>query len=154
MQMLQTIPGIGPLTATALAATATDIHGFHSGRQFAAWLGLTPRQTGTGGKIRQPGISKRGDSVVRTLFVTRDQATLAHFRVVPALLVRDGSFVRPVSSGGHLSSVSSKFVREGPGLRCLGLGSGWVGGTTPGLSSLSPEIGFSTCVRRNPTIPR
>lgn len=57
MQVLQSIPGIGPLTATALAATATDIHGFRSGRQFAAWLGLTPRQTGTGGKIRQLGIS-------------------------------------------------------------------------------------------------
>ncbi|MHB1201491.1 MAG: IS110 family RNA-guided transposase, partial [Polaromonas sp.] len=65
MLVLQTIPGIGPMTATALAATATDMSDFRSGRQFAAWLGLTPKQTGTGGKIRQMGISKRGDPYVR-----------------------------------------------------------------------------------------
>jgi transposase len=57
MLALQTIPGIGPLTATALVATATDLTSFRSGRQFAAWLGLTPRQTGTGGKIRQLGVT-------------------------------------------------------------------------------------------------
>lgn len=57
MLALQAVPGIGPLTATALVATATDISSFHTGRQFAAWLGLTPKQTGTGGKIRQLGIS-------------------------------------------------------------------------------------------------
>src|SRR5690606_31850267 len=45
MQALQAIPGIGPLTATALVSTATDLCSFDSGRQFAAWLGLTPRQT-------------------------------------------------------------------------------------------------------------
>jgi transposase len=77
MQMLQTIPGIGPLTAAALAATATDIHSFHSGRQFAAWLGLTPRQTGTGGKIRQLGISKRGDPYVRSLLMHGARAIIA-----------------------------------------------------------------------------
>jgi transposase len=77
MQALQTIPGIGPLTATALAATATDIHGFRSGRQFTAWLGLTPRQAGTGGRIRQPGISKRGDPYVRTLLMHGARAIIA-----------------------------------------------------------------------------
>jgi transposase len=77
MQALQTIPGIGPLTATALVATATDIGGFRSGRQFAAWLGLTPRQTGTGGKIRQLGISKRGDPYVRTLLMHGARAIIA-----------------------------------------------------------------------------
>src|SRR5690606_26971230 len=65
MQAIQAIPGIGPLTATALVATATELSSFDSGRQFAAWLGLTPRQTGTGGKTRQLGISKRGDAYVR-----------------------------------------------------------------------------------------
>lgn len=69
MQALQAIPGIGPLTATALVSTATDMSSFESGRQFAAWLGLTPRQTGTGGKIRQLGISMRGDPYVRTMLM-------------------------------------------------------------------------------------
>ena len=69
MQALQAIPGIGPLTATALVSTATDLNSFASGRQFAAWLGLTPRQTGTGGKTRQLGISKRGDPYVRTMLM-------------------------------------------------------------------------------------
>lgn len=77
MQSLQSIPGIGPLTATALVATAADIQGFHSGRQFAAWLGLTPRQTGTGGRIRQLGISKRGDAYVRTLLMHGARAVIA-----------------------------------------------------------------------------
>lgn len=59
IQALQAIPGIGPLTATALVSTATDLSSFDSGRQFAAWLGLTPRQTGTGGKTRQLGHQAR-----------------------------------------------------------------------------------------------
>jgi transposase len=91
MQALQTIPGIGPLTATALAATATDIQGFRSGRQFADWLGLTPRQTGTGGKIRQLGISKRGDPYVRTLLMHGARAIIARcgrFAWVTTLLQR------------------------------------------------------------------
>lgn len=69
MQALQAVPGIGPLTATALIATASDMSGFKSGRQFAARLGLTPRQTGTGGRTRQLGISKRGDAYVRTMLM-------------------------------------------------------------------------------------
>lgn len=69
MLAVQAIPGIGPLSATALVATATDIAAFKSGRQFAAWLGLTPRQVGTGGKTQQLGISKRGDAYVRSLLI-------------------------------------------------------------------------------------
>lgn len=77
MLAVQTIPGIGPLTATALVSTATDLCGFDSGRQFAAWLGLTPRQTGTGGKVRQLGISKRGDPYVRTMLMHGARAVIA-----------------------------------------------------------------------------
>ena len=77
MQALQAIPGIGPLTATALVSTATDLSSFDSGRQFAAWLGLTPRQTGTGGKTRQLGISKRGDPYVRTMLMHGARAVIA-----------------------------------------------------------------------------
>lgn len=67
---VQAIPGIGPLTATALVATAADLSTLKSGRQFAAWLGLTPRQVGTGGKTQQLGISKRDDSYLRTLLIS------------------------------------------------------------------------------------
>src|SRR3954462_5587649 len=60
-QRLATIPGIGPIIATALAATVVEASGFRSGREFAAWLGLVPRQHSTGGKARLGGISKRGN---------------------------------------------------------------------------------------------
>jgi transposase len=61
-QRLATIPGIGPIIATAIAATVADPNIFRSGREFAAWLGLVPRHNSTGGKARLGGISKRGDS--------------------------------------------------------------------------------------------
>src|SRR5215467_12543866 len=60
-QRLASVPGIGPIIATALAATVVEPSGFRSGREFAAWLGLVPRQNSTGGKHRLGGISKRGD---------------------------------------------------------------------------------------------
>ncbi len=75
---LAKIPGIGPITATALAATVPDASIFTSARQFAAWLGLVPRQHSTGGKPRLGGISKRGDGYLRRLLVTG--ATAALFR--------------------------------------------------------------------------
>jgi transposase len=66
---LATIPGVGPITATALVATVGDPAYFRSGRQFAAWLGLIPRQRSSGGKQWLGGISKRGDGYVRRLLV-------------------------------------------------------------------------------------
>jgi transposase len=66
---LATIPGIGTVCATALAASVTDPHQFHSGRQFAAWLGLTPLQHSSGGKERLGRISKMGDKYLRRLLV-------------------------------------------------------------------------------------
>ena len=68
-QRLATIPGIGPIIATAIAATVPDPSVFSSGRGFAAWLGLVPRQHSTGGKARLGGISKRGDGYLRRLMV-------------------------------------------------------------------------------------
>jgi transposase len=68
-QRLETIPSIGFLTATALAATVTDPSLFKSGRQFAAWLGVTPQENSTGGKQRLGRISKQGDRYLRTLLV-------------------------------------------------------------------------------------
>ena len=66
---LATIPGIGVITATALVATVGDATQFHSARQFAAWLGLVPRQRSSGGKDRLGRISKRGDGYLRRLLV-------------------------------------------------------------------------------------
>ena len=75
-QRLQTIPGIGPLTATALLAAVSDVSVFKNGRQFAAWLGLVPKQHSTGGQTRLFGISKRGDSYLRKLLIHGARATL------------------------------------------------------------------------------
>jgi transposase len=68
-QRLATIPGVGTVCATALAASVTDANQFRSGRQFAAWLGLTPLQHSSGGKERLGRISKMGDKYLRRLLV-------------------------------------------------------------------------------------
>ncbi len=68
-QRLATIPGIGVLTATALAATVADPGLFKSARQFSAWLGLVPRQNSSGGKERLGRITKMGDAYLRKLLV-------------------------------------------------------------------------------------
>lgn len=68
-RLLASIPGVGPVTATALAATVPDPTMFRSGREFAAWLGLTPRENPSGGKDRLGRITKQGDSYVRHLLV-------------------------------------------------------------------------------------
>jgi transposase len=68
-QLLETIPGIGPLTASALAASIGDARAFRSGRELAAWLGLVPRQHSSGGTPRLLGISKRGNTALRTLLI-------------------------------------------------------------------------------------
>lgn len=70
------IPGVGLLTATALVATMGEASSFKSGREFAAFVGLVPRQSGTGGKIKLLGISKRGDTYLRTLLIHGARAVL------------------------------------------------------------------------------
>jgi transposase len=75
-------PGIGPVIATAMVATVGNARLFSSGRSFAAWLGLTPRQHATGGKERLLGISKRGDGYLRRQLMhgARSLVRLAHGR--------------------------------------------------------------------------
>ena len=73
---LQKIPGIGPLTATALVATVADASTFKNGRQMSAWLGLVPRQKSSGGKPTLLGISKRGDAYLRTLLIHGARAAI------------------------------------------------------------------------------
>ncbi|MBX9912159.1 MAG: IS110 family transposase [Bosea sp. (in: a-proteobacteria)] len=80
---LAAIPGLGVVTATAIAATVTDPDQFRSGRQFAAWLGLTPQQQSTGGKTRLGGISKQGDRYLRRLLVVGATAVIRHTKDKP-----------------------------------------------------------------------
>jgi len=75
-QRLMAIPGVGPLTATAVVASVADARQFRSARQFAAYLGLVPRQSGTGGRVKLLGISKRGDPYLRTLLVQGARSVL------------------------------------------------------------------------------
>lgn len=77
-QRIRAIPGVGLLTATAAVAAMGDPTAFRSGREFAAWLGLVPRQVGTGGKVKLLGISKRGDTYLRTLLIGGARSVLAH----------------------------------------------------------------------------
>ena len=79
-QRLATIPGIGPITASALAASIADPHVFKSGRELAAWIGLVPRQTSTGGKQRLGRISKAGDHYLRWLLVAGAMTVIRHGR--------------------------------------------------------------------------
>src|SRR5271163_1601258 len=82
-QRLQAIPGIGPITASALVASVGDAKVFHNGRQFAAWLGLVPRQSSSGGKTNLLGISKRGDTYLRTLLIHGARSVLLSLKRHP-----------------------------------------------------------------------
>jgi transposase len=73
---LVAIPGIGPVTASALIAAIGNGGAFHKGREFAAWMGLVPREHSTGGQQKLLGISKRGNSYLRKLFVQGARAVL------------------------------------------------------------------------------
>ena len=73
---LMTIGGVGPMTALATVASVGQAHEFVNGRQFAAWLGLVPRQWSTGGKTRLGKITKRGDAYLRTLLILGARAAL------------------------------------------------------------------------------
>jgi transposase len=77
---LETIPGVGPITASAIAASVADAGQFGNGRQFAAWLGIVPRQNSSGGKERLGRITKWGDSYIRKLLVVSSCALIRYAR--------------------------------------------------------------------------
>jgi transposase len=79
---LAKIPGVGPLIATAIVATVADASAFRSGREFAAWLGLVPRQKSTGGKPRLGRITHQGDAYIRRLLIIGAQSALQRSNVV------------------------------------------------------------------------
>jgi transposase len=90
------IPGVGVLTATAAVATMGDAKAFRSGREFAAWIGLVPKQTGSGGKVNLLGISKRGDTYLRTLLIHGARSVLHHAKE-PGPWIEQISKRRPVN---------------------------------------------------------
>jgi len=75
-QRLRQIPGIGPLVATAIVASIGKGAAFQKGREFAAWMGLVPKQHSTGGKVRLYGISKRGNCYLRKILVHETRAVV------------------------------------------------------------------------------
>jgi transposase len=91
---ISAIPGVGLLTATAAVAAMGDAKAFRSGREFAAWIGLVPGQTGSGGKVRLLGMSKRGDTYLRTLLIHGARAVIQHART-PSPWLRQLSKRRP-----------------------------------------------------------
>ena len=99
---LATIPGIGALNATALTAAVGEAEDFAKGRDFAAWLGLVPRQMTTGGKARLGGITKRGNVYLRTLLIHGARAAL------PGLSRGDtalGAWLRSLLARAHVNVV-------------------------------------------------
>ncbi|WP_157650890.1 IS110 family transposase, partial [Burkholderia ubonensis] len=78
VKAISEIPGVGLLTATAAVAMMGDPKAFRSGREFAAWAGLVPKQTGSGGKVNLHGISRRGDTYLRTLLIHGARSVLMH----------------------------------------------------------------------------
>lgn len=79
-QRLEKIPGLGPLSASALVASIGDATAFKNARQLAAWVGLVPRQHSSGAKTQLLGISKRGDTYLRTLLIHGARSVLASYK--------------------------------------------------------------------------
>jgi transposase len=100
---LATVPGIGVINATALLAAVGDGSAFARGRDLAAWLGLTPRQHSTGGKTKLLGISKRGNSYLRTQLIHRARAAMAHFA---GKQTATGAWVRQLMARAHPNVVA------------------------------------------------
>ena len=97
---LATIPGVGPIVATALVAAIGDPSAFGDGRNLAAWLGLTPRQNSTGGKARLGGITKRGDGYLRRLLINGAQAVLRWSKTSKRSPWLEGICARKTGHGG------------------------------------------------------
>ena len=118
-QRLATIPGIGPLVATAITATIADPSTFRSGREFAAWLGLVPRQRSTGGKQRLGRISREGDGYIRRLLIIGAQAVLLRSKAahadpwVQGLLARRPRLVVAVALANKTARVAWAVMTKG-----------------------------------------
>jgi transposase len=120
---LATIPGIGPLIATAIAATVPDPDVFRNGREFAAWLGLVPRQTSTGGKQRLGRISRLGDKYIRQLLIVGAQTVLLRSKAarsnawIQGLLARRPRLVVAVALANKTARVVWAVMAKGQSYR-------------------------------------
>ncbi len=121
---LQTIPGIGVITASAITATIGDIKVFRSGRHLAAWIGLVPRQSGSGGKVHMGKISKKGDAYLRKLLVLGATAVIRYRRNKPqfaawinALLQRRPARVVTIAVANKMARIAWGVMSRGETFR-------------------------------------
>jgi transposase len=127
-QRLMAITGIGPIVARALVATVGDARAFTSGRQFAAWLGLTPRQFSSGGKVRLGRITGRGDAYLRMLLTLGARAAVRVAlkrtdrlsRWIVQLRARRGYHKTVVAVAAKNARIAWALLAKGDTLRCVG----------------------------------
>jgi transposase len=125
---LATIPGVGPITASAIAAEVTDQGQFRSARHFAAWIGLAPKQNSSGGKERQSGISKQGNRNLRRLLVVGATAMVWKARRVDtegttwlgSLLKRKPARVASIAQANKTARIIWALLTRGGTFRCGG----------------------------------
>lgn len=128
-KLLATVPGVGIMGASAIAATVADPGLFRSGRAFAAWLGMTPRQNSSGGKERLGRTSKRGDKYIRCLLVAGAVAILRHARNratrdaewVRVLLARRPAKVVAVALANRTARIVWAVMKRGAAYRATGI---------------------------------
>ena len=122
-QRLAKIPGIGPLIASAIVATVPDPSVFRSGREFAAWLGLTPRQRSTGGKERLGRISRQGNRSIRQLLIVGARSALLRSKEIRAntwvqnLLGRCARLKVAVALANKVARIAWTMMARGEGYR-------------------------------------
>jgi transposase len=119
-QRLEAIPGFGVIVSTAVVATMTDPKAFKTGREFAAWIGLVPRQNSTGGKERLGSISKQGDRYLRRLLIVGALAVVRSARARPdkypwvvAMLGRRPAKVVAVALANKMARVAWAILAKG-----------------------------------------
>jgi transposase len=127
-QRLAAIPAIGPVGATLLAIKVTDAHGFKSGRDFAAWLGLTPKNHSTAGKNRLGVITRAGDEMLRSVLVAGATALIQHMRRgskrlwpwLASLIARKPAKLAAVALANKLARIAWKLMVSGEHYRPIG----------------------------------